>query len=62
MRELLFGLSLVACSICVIVGVAHWSPGFAWIIAGLLGALVSFLVLQGGDGVGAETDDSEPVE
>jgi len=58
MRELLFGLSLVACAICVVVGVASWSAGMAWIVAGVLGAVVSFLVLQGDD---VATDEVEPV-
>jgi hypothetical protein len=52
MREIFFGLCLLACAAAVVVGVAHWSHGAAFVVAGVLGAVVSFLALSG-DAVGA---------
>jgi hypothetical protein len=47
MREIFFGLCLVACAVSITVGVAHWSHGAAYVVAGVLGVAVSFLALSG---------------
>jgi hypothetical protein len=49
MRELLFGLVLFIAAACVVVGVAHYSSGLAWITAGPLLALLAWLVLSDDD-------------
>jgi hypothetical protein len=50
-REVLFGLTLLLASVFVVVGVAHYAPGVAWVVAGALLAALSWLVLaDGGDG------------
>jgi hypothetical protein len=45
MREILFGLALMVCAVFVVVGIAHWSHGAAWVVAGVLGSLVAYLAL-----------------
>lgn len=49
MREAGFALVLVLAAACIVVGVAHWSHGVAWCVAGVLLAPIGWLVL-GGDG------------
>lgn len=49
MREALFLLALVAAAACVVVGVATWSTGVAWVVAGVLLALIAWLGLAGND-------------
>lgn len=46
MREILFGLVLLIAAACVVVGVAHYSSGVAWITAGPLLAGLAWLVLS----------------
>jgi hypothetical protein len=45
MREVLFGLVLLFASGLVVVGVAHYAPGVAWMVAGALVAGLAWLVL-----------------
>lgn len=49
MREIVFLLVLSVAAGCVVVGVASWSPGLAWIVAGLLLAPIAWLGLAGDD-------------
>lgn len=46
MREILFGVILFVAAACVVVGVAHYSSGVAWITAGPLLAGLAWLVLS----------------
>lgn len=58
MREFLFFLILLVAALCVVVGVAHYAVGVAWIVGGALFAILGWLV------VGGESDASaadEPV-
>lgn len=65
MRETMFLVALLAASAAIVNGVAHWSAGVAWIVAGVLLAVVAWLVLGGEPAAvpaaGAE-DDGELVE
>lgn len=45
MREVVFLLALMIAAGCVVVGVAHWSVAVAWIVAGVLLAVVAWLAL-----------------
>jgi hypothetical protein len=45
MRSVVFALILVAAAASVVVGVAHWSHGAAWVAAGVLGALLGWTML-----------------
>lgn len=47
MREAVFLILVVLAAACVVVGVAHWSHGAAWIVAGLFLAPIAWLGLAG---------------
>lgn len=47
MREVLFLAILTLAAGCMVVGVAHWSPAAAWIVAGVLLACIGWLGLAG---------------
>ncbi len=51
MREILFAFALVVALASVVVGVAHWSQGAAFIVGGVLLAPLAWSVL-------ADTDDA----
>ena len=46
MREVAFLLALCVSAACIVVGVATWSPGLAWIVAGVLLTAIAFLGLR----------------
>lgn len=58
MRESVFFVMLLVASACVVVGVGHWSHGAAWIAAGLLLAVVTWLIL-GGDRPALAVEDAD---
>lgn len=58
MREVVFLLVLALAAACVVVGVAEWSVGLAWIVAGVLLACIAWLGLAGDD----ETTQPDEVE
>ena len=58
MREFAFLVILLMAAGCVVVGVASWSPGLAWIVAGVLLACVGWLAL-GGDQAASDLGDDE---
>lgn len=45
MRAVLFAIALIAAACSVVIGVAHWSAGAAWIAAGLLLVVIAYLLL-----------------
>lgn len=45
LREIAFGVVLFVSALCVVVGVAHFTAGGAWVAAGVLFAVVGWLVL-----------------
>lgn len=49
MRDAMFAVALLVSLVCVVVGVATWSPGLAWIVGGVLGGGWSWLLLGGDD-------------
>lgn len=59
-REIAFGVVLLIAAAFVVVGVAHYSPGLAWVAAGVLLALVGWLVLA--DDAAPATGDAGPDE
>lgn len=50
MRVFVFLAALLVSAACVVVGVAHWSFGAAWVLAGVLLAALSWLALGGSSG------------
>ena len=65
MREILLGIAATACVVCIVIGVAHWSDGAAWIVGGVLGAVVAYLALLEDDVAPVDvdvTDDDGLVE
>lgn len=50
-REIAFGVVLLIAAACLVVGVAHFSVGVAWMVGGVLLAGIGWLVL--GDDTGA---------
>lgn len=57
MRDALFGVALLLCLVAIVVGVATYAPGVAWIVAGVLGIPWSWLVLGGDDSPTSEEGD-----
>lgn len=47
MRDALFAVALLLCLAAIVVGIATYSPGSAWIAAGVLGIVWSWLILGG---------------
>jgi hypothetical protein len=56
-RDVLFALALLVCIAAVVVGVALYTVGAAWIVAGVLGFVWAWLVLSGDSAPASEGDE-----
>jgi hypothetical protein len=57
-REIAFGVVLLIAAACLVIGVAHFSVGAAWMVAGVLLAGIGWLVLgDDTEATGAIVDD-----
>jgi hypothetical protein len=61
-REVLFGLTLLIASLFIVIGVAHYAPGVAWAVAGVLLAALGWLVLADDGDDGATPPDAPGVD
>lgn len=60
MRDAIFALLLLSACASIVIGVASWSTGAAWVTAGVLGIVWSWLVFVFGEaGVAALAGDVE---
>lgn len=57
MRDVLFAVALLLCLVSIVIGIATYSPGAAWIAGGVLGVVWSWLVLGGDDAVTESEDE-----
>lgn len=57
MRDVLFAVALLLCLAAIVVGVATYTVGAAWIVGGVLGVVWSWLVLGGDDAAVTESED-----
>lgn len=58
MRDVMFALALIVAAASIVIGVGHWSHGVAFIVAGVLLAVIAWLVL-GGETAAVAPEDGE---